>query len=215
MTFAPRLEEITPGNFETATGIRVRPEQEFAVSPVMQSLAEAYVHRPGVAWPRLIVDGDRTVGFLMAFLDIDWNTDGGKVVRSGLWRLNIAADAQGRGYGRFAVESYLQHAADKLVRRFDAGSYVVLTEAMNAHDVGRGRGGTVAALRRVTARTAVVAIDSDRLYPVDVNREIADAVPGAAPLTVIPSPFGHDAFLIETGEVAAVVGELLGAAPPG
>ncbi|WP_427920908.1 GNAT family N-acetyltransferase [Streptomyces sp. cg40] len=99
----PRLEEITPANFEAATGIRVRPDQEFAVSPVVKSLAEAYVH-PGTAWPRLIVDEDRPVGFLMAFFDIDWNLDG-TVVRSGLWRLNIAADQQGRGYGRFAVES--------------------------------------------------------------------------------------------------------------
>ncbi|WP_443072302.1 GNAT family N-acetyltransferase [Streptomyces sp. NBC_01485] len=101
-----RLEEITPRNFEAATGIRVHPDQEFAVSPVMQSLAEAYVHPEGVAWPRLIMDGDRPVGFLMAFLDIDWNGRGdGSVIRSGLWRLNIAADQQGRGYGRFAVES--------------------------------------------------------------------------------------------------------------
>jgi diamine N-acetyltransferase len=124
MTFAPRLEEITPGNFETATGIRVRPEQEFAVSPVMQSLAEAYVHPAGVAWPRLIVDGDRTVGFLMAFLDIDWRADGGTVVRSGLWRLNIAADAQGRGYGRFAVES----VAAELRRRGTKELYVTWHE---------------------------------------------------------------------------------------
>jgi diamine N-acetyltransferase len=124
MTFAPRLEEITPGNFETATGIRVRPEQEFAVSPVMQSLAEAYVHPTGVAWPRLIVDGDRTAGFLMAFLDIDWRADGGSVVRSGLWRLNIAADAQGRGYGRFAVES----VAAELRRRGTKELYVTWHE---------------------------------------------------------------------------------------
>ncbi|MFF7136724.1 MULTISPECIES: GNAT family N-acetyltransferase [unclassified Streptomyces] len=124
MTFAPRLEEITPGNFETATGIRVRPEQEFAVSPVMQSLAEAYIHPPGVAWPRLIVDGDRTVGFLMAFLDIDWRADGGSVRRSGLWRLNIAADAQGRGYGRFAVES----VAAELRRRKTKELYVTWHE---------------------------------------------------------------------------------------
>ncbi|MFJ4784309.1 GNAT family N-acetyltransferase [Streptomyces sp. NPDC088794] len=105
-TTAPwlHLEEITPRTFEAATGIRVRPEQEFAVSPVMQSLAEAYVHPAGVAWPRLIVDGERPVGFLMAFFDIDWHTDG-SLFRSGLWRLNIAADEQGRGYGRFAVES--------------------------------------------------------------------------------------------------------------
>ncbi|MFI6441946.1 GNAT family N-acetyltransferase [Streptomyces sp. NPDC050759] len=124
MTFAPRLEEITPGNFETATGIRVRPEQEFAVSPVVQSLAEAYVHPAGVAWPRLIVDGDRTVGFLMAFLDIDWRADGGTVVRSGLWRLNIAADAQGQGYGRFAVES----VAAELRRRGTKELYVTWHE---------------------------------------------------------------------------------------
>ncbi|MFD3505071.1 GNAT family N-acetyltransferase [Streptomyces sp. NPDC058676] len=103
-TRAPRLVEITPGNFEAATGIKVRPEQEFAVSPVMQSLAEAYVHPAEVAWPRLIVDGDRSVGFLMAFFAIDWKEDG-TLFRSGLWRLNIAAGEQGRGYGRFAVES--------------------------------------------------------------------------------------------------------------
>ncbi|MEU6288642.1 GNAT family N-acetyltransferase [Streptomyces sp. NPDC046988] len=101
-----RLETITSANFEAATGIRVRPEQEFAVEPVVKSLAEAYVHQ-GVAWPRLIVDGDRPVGFLMAFFDIDWYEDG-SVLRSGLWRLNIAAGEQGRGYGRFAVESVVE-----------------------------------------------------------------------------------------------------------
>jgi homoserine O-acetyltransferase/O-succinyltransferase len=119
------------------------------------------------------------------------------------------------GRGRYAVESYLDHQADKLVRRFDAGSYVVLTEAMNSHDVGRGRGGTAAALARVTARTAVAAIDSDRLYPVELNREIADGVPSALPLRVVASPYGHDGFLIETGAVAALLGELLADAPLG
>ncbi|AQS68984.1 GNAT family N-acetyltransferase [Streptomyces pactum] len=98
-----RLEEITSANFEAATGIRVRPDQEFAVDPVVKSLAEAYVHHE-TAWPRLILDGDRPVGFLMAFFDIDWYEDG-SVRRSGLWRLNIAAGEQGRGYGRFAVDS--------------------------------------------------------------------------------------------------------------
>ncbi|GAA1423676.1 hypothetical protein GCM10009601_27290 [Streptomyces thermospinosisporus] len=64
-TTAPRLEEITAENLDAALGIRVRPEQEFAVAPVVKSLAEAYVH-PGVARPRLIMDGERAVGFLMA-----------------------------------------------------------------------------------------------------------------------------------------------------
>ncbi|GHB36279.1 N-acetyltransferase [Streptomyces viridiviolaceus] len=102
-TPGPRLEEITRANIDAALSVRVRPDQEHAVSPVDRSLAEAYVH-PGVAWPRLIVDGDRPVGFLMAFFDIDWHLDG-SLFRSGLWRLNIAAGEQGRGYGRFAVQS--------------------------------------------------------------------------------------------------------------
>ncbi|MBB1254059.1 GNAT family N-acetyltransferase [Streptomyces sp. OF3] len=100
---APRLVEITPGNIELALDLRVQPDQEHLVAPVVKSLAEAYAHR-GTAWPRLVLDGDRAVGFLMAFLDIDWRGDGTDF-RSGLWRLNIAAGEQGRGYGRFAVES--------------------------------------------------------------------------------------------------------------
>jgi diamine N-acetyltransferase len=104
-TSAPRLEKITQANLDAALGIRVHPDQEHRVDPVVKSLAEAYV-RPDVAWPRLIVDGGRPVGFLMGFFDIDWKADGSRSdVRSGLWRLNIAADAQGRGYGRFAVDS--------------------------------------------------------------------------------------------------------------
>ncbi|MEU5522627.1 GNAT family N-acetyltransferase [Streptomyces sp. NPDC047860] len=108
---APRLEEITAGNLKAALGIRVRPDQEFAVEPVADSLAEAYVH-PGKAWPRLIMDGDRAVGFLMAFLDVDWHDDGSSI-RSGLWRLNIASEEQGKGYGRFAVQA----VAEELRRR--------------------------------------------------------------------------------------------------
>ncbi|MFI9825380.1 GNAT family N-acetyltransferase [Streptomyces sp. NPDC052013] len=117
-TTSPRLEQITPKNLDAALGIRVRPEQEFAVAPVVKSLAEAYVH-PDAAWPRLIMDGDRAVGFLMAFFDVDWYEDG-RCVRSGLWRLNIAAGEQGKGYGRFAVES----VAAELRRRGTEEFYV-------------------------------------------------------------------------------------------
>ncbi|MEV0647972.1 GNAT family N-acetyltransferase [Phytomonospora sp. NPDC050363] len=98
-----RLEEITPDNFDAATAVSVREDQGHLVAPVMKSLAEASMY-PGVAWPRLILDGDDVVGFLMAFLDIDWLGDGSRsVVRSGLWRLNINGGTQGKGYGRFAV----------------------------------------------------------------------------------------------------------------
>ncbi|ROP40294.1 homoserine O-acetyltransferase MetX [Saccharothrix texasensis] len=115
-----------------------------------------------------------------------------------------------RADGRFQVESYLDHHADKLVRRFDPASYATLTEAMNSHDVGRGRGGVRAALRRVTARTLVAGIDSDRLYPLRQQAEVADAVPGAGDLRVVTSPYGHDAFLIEVDQVSKLVSELLG-----
>jgi homoserine O-acetyltransferase len=107
--------------------------------------------------------------------------------------------------GRYAIESYLDHHAAKLARRFDAGSYVVLTESMNAHDVGRGRGGVEAALARVTAPTMVVGIDSDRLYPVHQQAEIASLVPHAMPLQVVASDHGHDGFLTETATVGALV----------
>ncbi|MGW0415108.1 homoserine O-acetyltransferase MetX [Streptomyces collinus] len=112
--------------------------------------------------------------------------------------------------GRYGVESYLDHQAAKLVRRFDAGSYVTLTEAMNGHDVGRGRGGTRAALSRVRARTLVAGVDSDRLYPLSQQAELAAGIPAADRLRVIGSPRGHDGFLTEVEQVGPLVGELLG-----
>ena len=112
------------------------------------------------------------------------------------------------GRGRYAVESYLDHHAGKLAGRFDANSYVVLTEAMSSHDVGRGRGGVSAALSAVTADLTVVAVDSDRLYPPRLSREIAEAVPGAR-LVTVHSEYGHDGFLIEVDQVGAIVSGVL------
>ncbi|MEU0786837.1 homoserine O-acetyltransferase [Streptomyces sp. NPDC006173] len=112
--------------------------------------------------------------------------------------------------GRYQVQSYLDHHAAKLVRRFDAGSYVTLSEAMNSHDIGRSRGGTRGALNRVTARTLVAGVDSDRLYPPSQQAELAAGIPTADVPRVIESPYGHDGFLIEVEQVAALVHELAG-----
>ncbi|WP_285113819.1 homoserine O-acetyltransferase [Leifsonia sp. fls2-241-R2A-40a] len=116
------------------------------------------------------------------------------------------------GGGRFAVESYLDFHGNKFTRRFDANSYITLVEAMNSHDVGRGRGGLAAALSRVSARTLVVGIDSDRLFPVEGQELIAYHVPhtldGRVPV-VIRSDFGHDGFLIEDDAVSAQLRRLL------
>ncbi|MEU4148780.1 homoserine O-acetyltransferase [Streptomyces sp. NPDC026659] len=116
--------------------------------------------------------------------------------------------------GRYQVASYLDHHADKLNRRFDAASYVVLTEAMNAHDVGRGRGGTRVALARVTAPTLVAGVDSDRLYPLAQQERLAELIPSADRVRVVESAYGHDGFLIETEQVGRMVSELLDRHPP-
>jgi homoserine O-acetyltransferase len=111
--------------------------------------------------------------------------------------------------GRYAVESYLEYQGSKLARRFDANTYVVLSEAMNHHDVGRGRGGVAEALSTVSARVTVAGIASDRLYPLHQQLEIARLLPGDDEVHVIESEFGHDGFLLETDAVGSVVRQAL------
>jgi homoserine O-acetyltransferase len=116
------------------------------------------------------------------------------------------------GKGRFAVDSYLDFHGNKFTRRFDANTYITLVEAMNSHDLGRGRAGVVAALQSVTARALVVGIDSDRLFPVPDQELIALHLPGNVDgdrPVVIESKFGHDGFLIEFDIVGREISRLL------
>jgi diamine N-acetyltransferase len=107
MTAGPSLEVITREIVDEALGIEARADQTHVVAPVAKSPAEAraFGHR---AWPRLIRHDGRAVGFLMAFIDVDFTLDQPDAepdLRSGLWRLNIAAAHQGHGHGRFAVDA--------------------------------------------------------------------------------------------------------------
>ena len=111
--------------------------------------------------------------------------------------------------GLFAVESYLDHHADKLARRFDANTYIALTRAMTLFDLGEGRGGVVNALNTINAPLTVVGIDSDRLFPLRLQQDIVDSSPGADELHLLISPFGHDGFLVEEEQVAQFVGHAL------
>jgi len=111
--------------------------------------------------------------------------------------------------GRFAVESYLDHQADKLSRRFDANTYVALTRAMSLFDVGEGRGGVTETLGRFRAPLTVVGLDSDRLFPLRLQEELVAATPTANPLHVVRSPYGHDGFLVEKDQVGEIVHEAL------
>ncbi len=111
--------------------------------------------------------------------------------------------------GRYAVQSYLEHQGGKLARRFDAGTYVTLTDALSTHDVGRGRGGVAAALRRVTVPVIVGGITSDRLYPLRLQQELADLLPTCTGLNVVESSYGHDGFLVETEAVYELIRQTL------
>lgn len=111
--------------------------------------------------------------------------------------------------GRFAVESYLDFHGNKFTRRFDANSYLCLVDAMNSHDVTRGRGSLDEVLSSLTLPTLVLGVDSDRLFPLDQQHTLAAHIPGtidqAEVAQVISSPFGHDGFLIESDAVGAAL----------
>ena len=123
--------------------------------------------------------------------------------------VRFGRELQGDDTGRYAVESYLDHQAEKLAKRFDANTYMALTEAMNSHDIGRDRGGAAQALAGITILVSVVSIDTDRLFPPRLQAEIAELVPQSR-LTLISSPFGHDGFLVEVEAVGEAIRGTLG-----
>jgi homoserine O-acetyltransferase len=116
---------------------------------------------------------------------------------------------QGDDTGRYAVESYLDHQAKKLAARFDANTYIALTEAMNSHDIGRDRGGVAKALESIKIPVVVVSIDTDRLFPPRLQAEIGELAPMAEPVITISSEFGHDGFLLESELVGAAITKAL------
>ena len=117
--------------------------------------------------------------------------------------------------GRYAVQSYLEYQGAKLVKRFDAASYVILTEALSNHDVGRGRGGVSAALRSCPVPVVVGGITSDRRYPLRLQEELADLLPGCTGLNVVESIYGHDGFLVEDEAVGRLIQQTLALADDG
>ena len=112
-----RLEPVTQENVRAACMLKLRTGQEDLVAPVAWSLADAYTV-PDVAWPRLIYDGDQLVGFIMAAFDPE---DEDPLFHSYLWRLNIGAEHQGKGYGRFAVDELCQEAVRRGHHRLTVG----------------------------------------------------------------------------------------------
>lgn len=100
--------------------------------------------------------------------------------------------------------SYERYQGKKLSDRFDAYSYFYLTYAIDSHNVGRGRGGIGKALSGIRARSTVIGIGSDRLFPPCEQKLIADNIPGAE-YHKIRSEFGHDGFLIEYEQIENIL----------
>ena len=108
-------------------------------------------------------------------------------------------------WDRFQVESYLDYHGEKLARRFDANSYLILNRAMDLHDIARDRGSLKSALERI-ARVPVItlSISSDALYPAYQQEEIMEAVNeagGECEYHMVDSPDGHDGFLLAVKEI--------------
>ena len=111
--------------------------------------------------------------------------------------------------GRFAIQSYLDHHGVKLAKRFDAGTYVALTDCMNTHDIARGRGSVADVLGSIDVPVVVSGIDSDRLFPLYQQEQLSNLIPNASELRIVHSPYGHDSFLIENELIGALVHETL------
>lgn len=106
--------------------------------------------------------------------------------------------------------SYERHQGDKLVARgFDAYSYLRLCDELDSHNLGRARGGVDAALSGIKAKSLVISITSDGLFPPEEGRQWAACIPGAQ-FKTIGSEFGHDGFLLETEQICKAISSFLG-----
>lgn len=149
--------------------------------------------------------------------DTSWQTDSKNAGSKGLKAARAIGMLTYRNYGimvkmqsdpdaekldNFMASSYMDHQGEKLVNRFNAYSYWLLTKAMDSHHIGRGRGGDVAAiLKNISQPTLIIGISSDILCPLIEQEFLAHHIPGAS-MVVIDSDYGHDGFMIESKTIS-------------
>lgn len=113
---------------------------------------------------------------------------------------------------QFEVERYLEYHGEKLVKRFDTNSYMIIGKAMDLHDIGRGRGGIESTAKRLTMPTLSIGVWSDFLYPTYQQVAIRDMVAAngvRSEYVEVDSPHGHDGFLIDLDQVGPPVSRFL------
>ncbi len=108
----------------------------------------------------------------------------------------------------FRASSYQRYQGQKLSNRFNAFSYWVFTKAMDSHNVGRGRTSVESALKKINAKTLVIGIDTDLLFPIHEQKYLAQHIPGAH-FAALSSAHGHDGFLVEFDQFKSIVRNFL------
>jgi homoserine O-acetyltransferase/O-succinyltransferase len=197
----PSLELVVGGSLGGMVALEVALERPAAVEAVMPLAAPARIGNLAAAWNHIQLQ--------LLSLDRDRGLELARQLAMTTYRSEVDFDT------RDGIGSYLEHQGVKLRHRFHAGAYAALVGAMNAHDVGRGRGGVVDAFRRLAdAGVAVhgVGIEGDILYGPRQVRALVDAARSAgadASYREIRSDKGHDAFLVEWDQLTAILREAL------
>jgi homoserine O-acetyltransferase len=197
-----RLDLVVGGSLGGMVALEVALERPEAVDAVMPIAAPAAIGNLAAAWNHIQLE--------LIALDRERGLELARQVAMTTYRSEADFDT------RNGIGSYLEHQGTKLRQRFEAGSYAALAGAMNAHDTGRHRGGVVAALRTLrdaSVRLTAVGIEGDILYgPSQVRALVAAARSAglAADYREIRSDKGHDAFLVEWDQLAALLDEALG-----
>jgi homoserine O-acetyltransferase/O-succinyltransferase len=118
-------------------------------------------------------------------------------------------DEDGSKTDNFRAASYMEYQGEKLVNRFNAQSYHLLTKAMDSHNLSRGRKGTMSEiLKRITQRTIIFGIQSDILCPLVEQEFLARHIPNSK-MVVIDSAYGHDGFIVEAEIISSHIKEWL------
>lgn len=206
-----RVELVTGGSLGGMVSLEVAMERPSGVEAVVPIAAPAATGALAIAWNHLQVQlidrlGDEGLALARQLAMTTYRSEADFELRFGR---DIEAD------GRPAVVSYLDHQGRKLVDRFDPDTYRVLAGAMDRHDIGRGRAGTGPALATLAAggaRLVGLGIAGDILYGPDQVRSLVAAAAAAGVPAVyreLRSSKGHDAFLVEWDQLAAVLTEVL------